>query len=98
MKRLLTDKRSSFFSWGLYYKTLLIRNLWEMDGFRSNPVTFDLDKYTNLNKTSTLAYYGVRRLRIRNVFMVQVIGSYRCRKKALITLVPCCRGLARLMS
>ncbi len=87
---------------GLYYKTLRIRNLWEMNRFRSKLVTFGLDKYTNLNKqahlltmesvdyksvlfygtgrreleqTSTLAYYEVRRLRIRNVSMVQAIDS-----------------------
>jgi hypothetical protein len=31
---------------GLYYKTLLIRKLREMDRFRNKRVTFSLDKYT----------------------------------------------------
>jgi hypothetical protein len=33
---------------GLYYKTLRICNLREMDRFCSEQVTFSLDKYTNL--------------------------------------------------
>jgi hypothetical protein len=36
--------------WGLYYKTLQIRNLRQRDRFRSKLVTFGWDKYTNLNK------------------------------------------------
>jgi hypothetical protein len=54
-------------------KKLRIHNLREMEILRSKlvpfllPVTFTgLDKHTN-----TLAYYGIRKLRIRNVFIVQ---------------------------
>ena len=57
----------------LYYKTSRIRNLREMDRYQSKLVTFVLDKYT-LAWTNTLAYYGVRRLRIHNVFIVQAPG------------------------
>ncbi len=52
---------------------LKISYLREYDKFRSKLASFDLVKHTSLNKqTNTLAYYVVRTLQIRNVFMVQV--------------------------
>jgi hypothetical protein len=56
-------------SWGLYCKTLRIRNLPEMDRFDIKLLTFSSEKYTQA-WTNTLAYYGVCRLRIRNAFKV----------------------------
>jgi len=34
----------------MYYKTLRIRNLRDLDRFRSKLVSSDLDKYTSLNE------------------------------------------------
>jgi hypothetical protein len=53
--------------WGLCYKTLLVRNLLENDKFHSKIVYSSLDK-------KTLAYYEVRKLLIRNVFIVRAPG------------------------
>jgi hypothetical protein len=67
-------------TWGLYYKISRIRNLREKDRFRKKLVSFDLDKYTKLGQSheleqaKTLAFYGVRRLRIRHVLMIQASG------------------------
>jgi hypothetical protein len=53
-------------TWGLYYKTLRIRNLQENVRFQSKLVTLARTNTLLLEQTNTLAYYGVRRLRIRN--------------------------------
>jgi hypothetical protein len=62
--------------WGLYFKTLQIRNLWKMAKFYSKLVSFLLSVTNILVWTNTLAYYRIRRLRIRNVFIVQAHGHY----------------------
>ncbi len=51
---------------GLYYKTLRIRNLRENVRFQNKLVTSNQTNTLLLEQTNTLAYYGVRRLRIRN--------------------------------
>ncbi len=51
----------------LYYKTLRSHNLREDDRFCGKLVTFGFDK----EQTNLLDYYGVRRLRIHNVFTIQ---------------------------
>jgi hypothetical protein len=56
---------------GLYYKTLRIRNLRKTVKFRSKLMLFLLSVTNTLVLTNTLAYYGIRRLRIHNVFIVQ---------------------------
>ncbi len=56
---------------GLYYKTLSIRNLWEMDIFCSKLVSFLLRATNTLAWTNTLAYYGIRTLQTHHVFIVQ---------------------------
>ena len=51
---------------GLYYKTLRIRNLRENVIFQNKLVTLARTNTLLLEQTNTLAYYGVRRLRISN--------------------------------
>jgi hypothetical protein len=58
----------------MFYKTLRIRNLRENVRFRNKLVTLALTNTLLLEQTNTLAYYGVRRLRIRNFFKVQAPG------------------------
>ncbi len=50
MAKLFSDYRSKSFSWGLYYKTLQIRNLRENDEFYSRLASSGLVKYSNLDK------------------------------------------------
>jgi len=61
-------------SWGIYYKTLQICNLHKMDIFCSEPVSFLLSFTNILPWINTPAYYGIRKLRVRNVFIVQAPG------------------------
>jgi len=56
----LTDLTSNIE--GLYYKTIRIRNLWQMGRFRSKLVSF------LLSVTNTLAYYRIHKLQICIVF------------------------------
>jgi hypothetical protein len=46
--------------WGLYYKTLQIRNLQQMARFRSKLVLFLLSVTNPLAWTNTPGYYGIR--------------------------------------
>jgi len=63
--------------WGMFYKTLQNRILRQTDRFRSKLVVASLLSVTNmLAWTNTLAYYGIRKLRIRNIFIVQAPGPY----------------------
>ncbi len=52
---------------GLYYKTIRISNLREMDRFRSKLLTFGSDNDTLAWTNDALAYYGVCRLQIHGV-------------------------------
>ncbi len=56
---------------GLYYKTLRTRNVRKIDILRNKLVPYIVNHKHTLAWTNTLAYYGIRTLRIRNVFMVQ---------------------------
>jgi hypothetical protein len=60
--------------WGLYDKTLWIFNLPEKVKFCCKVMSSGLDKHNSLNKTNTLAYYGVSALRVCNVFILQAPG------------------------
>ncbi len=51
---------------GLYCKTLRIRNLQKNVRFRNKLVTLAWTNTFLLEQINTLAYYGVRRLRISN--------------------------------
>ncbi len=51
---------------GLYCKTLRICNLRENVRFRNKLVTLAWTNTLLLEQTNTLAYYGIRRLRISN--------------------------------
>ncbi len=53
-------------------------NALQMDRFRSKLVSFILSAIGNLAWANTLAYYGIRTLWIRNVFIVQGRCSWRC--------------------
>ncbi len=56
--------------WDLYYKTLRTRNVHQMNRFGSKLVYLILlVKHTSFDKT--LAYYEIRTLLIRNVFIVE---------------------------
>ncbi len=48
-----------------------IRNLEQMTRFRNKPVSFLLSVTNALAWTNALAYYRIRKLRIRSVFIVQ---------------------------
>ncbi len=52
---------------GLYYKTLRIGNLRQIDWFRSKIVASHWSVTNMLAWTTTLAYYGSSKLRIRNI-------------------------------
>ncbi len=56
---------------GLYYKTLQIRNLQKNCQILPQASAFLLSVTNTLVLTNTLAYYGICRLQIRNVFIVQ---------------------------
>ncbi len=60
---------------GLYYKTLQIRNLPHMTRFRNKLVSFLLWVTNILAWINTLAYYGICKLQIRSVFIVQAAGN-----------------------
>ena len=61
-------------SWGLYYKTLRIRNLQNNGQILPQASAFLWSVTNTLVLTNTLAYYGIRRLQICNVFIVQAPG------------------------
>jgi hypothetical protein len=56
--------------WGLYYETLQTRNLRNNGQISPQASAFIL----SVVLTNTLAYYGIHRLRIHNVFIVQALG------------------------
>jgi hypothetical protein len=53
---------------GLYYKTLQIHNVRQMDIFRNKLVSFILSVTNTIDQINTLAYCGIRTLQIRQVF------------------------------
>jgi hypothetical protein len=63
--------------WGLNYKTLRISNLRENVRFRNKLMTLARANIFLFEQTNTIAYYGVRRLRIRNFFIVQAPGALK---------------------
>jgi hypothetical protein len=63
-----------FSSRGLYYKILQIHNLQKNGQILPQASAFLLSVTNTLVLTNTLTYYGIHRLRIRNVFIVQAPG------------------------
>jgi len=61
--------------WGLYYETLQTRNLRNNGQISPQASAFILSVTNTLVLTNTLAYYGIHRLRIHNVFIVQALGQ-----------------------
>jgi hypothetical protein len=64
-------KQAPSYSWGLSYKILQIRNLRNMAKFCCMLVSFLLSVTNTLVWTNALAYYGICRLQIHYVFIVQ---------------------------
>jgi hypothetical protein len=72
-----TEVRKSYMpkARGLYYKILRTRNVLQIDRFRSKVVYCILSVTNTLALTNKLAYYGICKLRIRNVCKVQAPGG-----------------------
>ncbi len=60
--------------WGIYHKTIRIRNLHQNARFHSKKMSFILSVTNALAWTSKLAYYGICILWIRSIFIVQALG------------------------
>ncbi len=63
---------------GLYYKTVWIGNLQEIDKFHNKLAYSGLDKHTSVNK-QMLVYYEICRLLVRNVFIEQATRGLHCK-------------------
>jgi hypothetical protein len=70
-KTISNEKKRFLWDKGMYYKTLRARKLQKTAKFHSKLVSFLFSVTNTLVWTNTLAYCGIRRLRFRNVFIIQ---------------------------
>jgi hypothetical protein len=62
--------------WGLYYKTLPIPNLREMDRFRSKPITFGSEKYARTSLNKQTRYLTTKSIDCRSVMFLKYKSLY----------------------